>query len=68
MLILTTSWVPRFPRNPLRGQNKHFTQLYNAFIRFGLFSLSLIITTAAIFSFVANLLGTFGFNISAEKN
>ena len=43
MLILTPSWVPRFPRNPLRGQNKHFTQLYNGLFDLVYFRISIII-------------------------
>ena len=43
MLILTPSWVPRFPRNPLGGQNKHFTQLYNGLFDLVYFRISIII-------------------------
>ena len=43
LLILTPSWVPRFPWNPLGGQNKHFTQLYNGLFDFVYFRISIII-------------------------
>ena len=45
MLILTPSWVPRFPRNPLGGQNKHFTQLYNGLFDLIYFRISIIIVS-----------------------
>ena len=48
MLILTPSWVPRFPRNPLGGQNKHFTQLYNGLFDFVYFRISIIIIPVEI--------------------
>ena len=54
MLILTPSWVPRFPRNPLGGQNKHFTQLYNGLFDFVYFRISIIIISIPNYIRISN--------------